>query len=281
MRPAALYAAGVPVLDVRALVLRVVDFGESDRIAHLLTPATSRLTVIAKGAKRSRRRFPGTLDLFNLLEVRIDRRRPHAIARLDQARLVDALPALRTQVRRFALACYVAELVDRLAPEGAGGRDARALFDVVLGALRAVAARDPDERLRTLLELRVLAALGLRPELRQCVRCGRGLERADEAGGRAAAPALPFAVAEGGPLCPRCVSGSEVAVAVHLGTLRALEQGLVLPVERLDRLALAPSASAEARALLGRFLRFHVGLELRSEPFLDAVLARPASRASA
>ncbi|HEY8493863.1 MAG TPA: recombination protein O N-terminal domain-containing protein, partial [Myxococcota bacterium] len=51
-------------LDTEALVLRVVDYGESDRIAHLLTPETSRLTVIAKGARRSRKRFPGALDLL-------------------------------------------------------------------------------------------------------------------------------------------------------------------------------------------------------------------------
>jgi DNA repair protein RecO (recombination protein O) len=261
--------------ETQAIVLRAVDFGESDRIAHLLTPATSRLTVIAKGAKRSKRRFPGTLDLFNLLDVRVDRRRANAMGRLEQARLLDAFDGLRTRPARFALACYIAELVDRLAPEGADGPDARDLYEVVFGALRAIAARDPDGRLRVLLVLRVLAALGLRPELRSCVRCGRDVEA-----GRDAPAALSFHVAEGGPLCRVCAGGDGV-VAVHLGTLRALEQGLRLPLDRLDRLALGAQATGEASALLSRFLRFHVGFELRSERFLDAVLAPSRSRASA
>ena len=160
----------MPTLETEALVLRVVDFGESDRIAHLLTPATSRLTVIAKGARRSRRRFPGTLDLFNHLAVRVERRRATSLARLEQGRLLDSFPALRARPVRFALACYLVELVDRLAPEGAGGREARQLFEAVLGALRAIGERAPDARLRVLLELRVLAALGLRPEFARCVR---------------------------------------------------------------------------------------------------------------
>jgi DNA repair protein RecO (recombination protein O) len=263
-------------LETQAIVLRAVDFGESDRIAHLLTPATSRLTVIAKGAKRSKRRFPGTLDLFNLLDVRIERRRANAMGRLEQARLLDAFDPLRTRPARFALACYIAELVDRLAPEGAGGHDARELHAVVLGALRAVATHEPDARLRVLLVLRVLAALGLRPELRRCVRCGRDVEA-----GRDAPAALSFHVAEGGPLCRACADGADGVVAVHLGTLRALEQGLRLPLDRLDRLALGAQATGEASALLARFLRFHVGFELRSEPFLDAVLSPSRSRASA
>lgn len=265
-------------LETQAFVLRAVDFGESDRIVHLLTPATSRLTVIAKGAKRSKRRFPGTLDLFNLLEVRVERRRSNTMGRLEQARLLDAFDLLRTRPARFALACYLAELVDRLAPEGAGGADARELYAVMLGAIRVVAAREPDARLRALLELRVLAALGLRPELRRCVRCGREI---DVAALTARSAALSFHVAEGGPLCRSCTSGPEGVVAVHLGTLRALEQGLRLPLDRLDRLALGAQAIAEAQTLLSRFLRFHVGFEVRSERFLDTVLAADATRALA
>ena len=50
-------------LTTEALVLRAVDLGESDRVVQLLTPETGRIAAIAKGARRSVRRFPGTLDL--------------------------------------------------------------------------------------------------------------------------------------------------------------------------------------------------------------------------
>ncbi|RIL06962.1 MAG: DNA repair protein RecO [Proteobacteria bacterium] len=266
-------------IETQALVLRVVDFGESDRIAHLLTPVTSRLTVIAKGAKRSKRRFPGTLDLFHLLDVRIERRRPTSMARLEQARLLDAWTPLRRHPARFALACYLAELVDRLATEGTGGREARDLFAAVLGALRAAASREPTPRMRALLELRVLAAIGLEPELRRCVRCGRDADASGAAAGESAKVA--FHVAEGGPLCVGCTAVGDPCMTLHRGTLRALEQGLRLPFDRIDRLALGAEPTAEARALLARFLRFHVGFELRSERFLDSLLASGTVRALA
>jgi DNA repair protein RecO (recombination protein O) len=249
-------------LDTEALVLRVVAHGESDLIAHLLTPEASRLTVIAKGARRSRRRFPGLLDLFHHLAVQVERR-GSGMARLEGARLVDPFPALRTHAGRFALACYVVELVDRLAPEGAGGRDARRLFDALRTALQVVGERAPDGRLRVLLELRLLAALGLAPELRCCVRCAREVAGGDLAG---------FLVAEGGPLCAGCAGPRDAAMPAHLGTLRALEQGLGLPFDRLDRLALGGEPLREAEALLTRFQRFHAGVELRSARFLERFL---------
>jgi DNA repair protein RecO (recombination protein O) len=248
-----------------ALVLRVVDFGESDRIVHLLTPDAGRLAAIAKGARRSVRRFPGTLDVFHQLRVQVaERRRPGSLARLEQARLVGWFPGLRSDATRFALGCFVLELLDRLAPENAHPQDARRLFRFALEALALVERAPADARLRVLLELVALDALGLRPELEACVRCGGG-------------PPAGFLVAEGGVVCGTCaqrVTGG--LLPVRPGTLRALVGALRLPLARLDRLVLTGPPLAEARELVARLARFHIGLELRSDRFLDEILDRPA-----
>ena len=255
-------------LHTQALLLRSADFGESDRIVHLLTPETGRLTAIAKGARRSRRRFPGTLDLFNLLGVQVERRRPGTMARLEHARLLGTFEGIRRHSARFALGCYLLEMLDRLAPEGGPRADHRALFAHALASLRLVDASEPDARLRVLLELRTLAALGLRPELRRCVRCGRDVGGSG-ADAEAAGPRTGFHVAEGGPVCGRCGAGTDALLPVHVGTLRALERSLAFDLSQVDRIALGGGALREARTLMARFLRFHVGLDLRSERFLE------------
>jgi len=84
---------------------------------------------------------------------------------------------------------------------------------------------------------------------------------------------VSFHVAEGGALCARCARPGDAAVPVGLGTLRTLEQSLRLAFPQLSRLGLSGAALDEARGLVARFLRFHVGLELRSEPVLDRLLA--------
>lgn len=254
-------------IRTEALILRSVDFGESDRILHLLVPEIGRLPVIAKGARRSVRRFSGTLDLFNHVKIQVDIRRPNSLARLDQASLINPFLAMRSETARFALGCYLLELFDRLAPERGVRADMRRLFSFALGALRMVAERTPNLRLRTLIELRALDALGLRPEFSRCVRCG------STPAGRSP---IGFHVAEGGVVCDPCGAKLTGISRVHPGTLRALEQGLRLDFERLDRLALSGPLLAEAHRLLTRFQRFHLGVELRSAPYLDRVLRPPA-----
>jgi DNA repair protein RecO (recombination protein O) len=253
--------------QTQALILRALDFGESDRILHLLAPDTGRLTAIAKGARRSLRRFPGTLDLFNELRVQVQRGRASSMARLEQASLIRSFAPLRSDSARFALGCYLLELLDRLAPEGGPRAESRKLFGFALGALETISLSPVDPRLRTLLELRALEALGLSPELRCCVRCGEdvGIRGGD----------VRFRVADGGPVCARCAPATEGLLPVQLGTLRSLEQALHFDLDQLHRLALSAQILAEARALVTRFQRFHVGVELRSERFLDEVFGSP------
>lgn len=246
-----------------AILLRSVDFGESDRIVHLLCPRTGRLTAIAKGARRSVKRFAGALDLCNLLRVQVEQRRSQSMARLDQAVLVHPYLGLREQPARFALACYLLEMVDRMAPEGGAPADLERIYAFTRSALRLVETAQPDAQLWTLLELRALAALGLRPELRRCVGCRGALSAGD---------AVEFRIADGGVSCATCSLGKEGTMRVQLGTLRSLDRALELPLDGLGRLVLGGEALAEAQQLVARFQRFHVGIELRSERVLAGLL---------
>ncbi len=241
--------------ETQALVLRATDVGESDRIVQLLTPEWGRISAMAKNARKSVRRFPGTLDLLNHLQVGFSRR-PGRLAYLSRGALISPMLGLRADPGRFALGCYLAELLGRMAPEENAEAEARMLFDFALHALQTIERRTPDTKLRIFLELQTLSALGMRPELRNCVRCARELS-----GGQR----LGFHVADGGVVCGRCQESSEGLLPIHLGTLRALERGLAFGLQDLDRIAMREAEIAEADWLMTRFQRFHLGLELRSE----------------
>ena len=52
-----------------AILLRRVDYGDFDVIITFFTLKMGKLTLIAKSAKKSTRRFAGILELFSLLDV--------------------------------------------------------------------------------------------------------------------------------------------------------------------------------------------------------------------
>jgi DNA repair protein RecO (recombination protein O) len=252
-------------LEGEAIVLRAVEYGESDLIAHLLMPEWGRVTVIAKHARKSHRRFPGSLDLFNHVRVSVSPRRSGALGFLEQAVLLSPFLSLRARAPSYALASYLVEWMDRMAPERGAHSDMKRIFDFTLSALDFLCARSPNLALRLFLELRGFEALGLRPELARCVRCGT----------EASSSRLGFHVADGGVVCATHAAGAGQGgvLPVHLGTLRILEKSLACELSQLDRLAMGKEALAEAEQVLFRFQRFHLGFELRSERFLRMTLA--------
>ncbi len=204
-----------------ALVLRVRDQGESDVILTLLSPKHGRITCIAKGAKRSRRRFVNKLEPYTLLDATWATSRS-TLHRLDRAELVDAHPGLRTNPRGFAAAGVLAEQLLFWSREGNPDPETFELARWAFGFLQT-----PDRRILPVALLRLLALQGYRPHLGHCLDCGR-IDRQDSF----------FAPHRHGIVCSECQSAPVGPATIHLcrGTVNFLTHVLAVPLGRLHRL---------------------------------------------
>jgi DNA repair protein RecO (recombination protein O) len=164
-----------------AVVLRLQDYRETDRLVWLLTAERGRVSAVARGARKSQRRFGGHLDLFQKVLVRITGGRG-ALHTVQEARALDAWPRLRSDVPRYAVASFLAELASGLSREEAP--DAT-LFGALTGAFAGLddpgTAATPATAAAGIVQL--LTAAGFAPDLSQCGGCGAAL--APTAGGDA------------------------------------------------------------------------------------------------
>jgi DNA repair protein RecO (recombination protein O) len=242
----------------RALVLRGFDYGESDRLVHLYTEHLGRVSAIAKGAKRSRRRFPGTLEILTVADVRLVDPPRASILRLEAARAVEPFEKLTQDLGRFAIACHLCELLDRLT----GEREAHPeLFRFAVGALGTLREEQPDRLLALLVLAKTLAWLGYRPQLERCGVCETSI--LETAGG------VAFDPRHGGAVCARCAPGEATWPA---RVLLALERGVRTPLRQRAALGLRGAEVRSAERLIQRFFQFHIGVELRSAAFLAEAL---------
>lgn len=244
----------------RGLVLRTFDQGESDRVVHLYTEKLGRVGAIAKGARRSKRRFPGTLEILSLVDARLVEPPRAALLRLEGAKLEGAFEGITASLGRYAIACQFLELLDRLTAERESLPE---LFHFAVGVLDVLREEPPDRLLALLVLAKTLARLGYRPQLVACALCGGELP-----GGAAR---VAFSPAHGGAVCPRCAR--EEAEIVPTRLLRALEAGLRQPLRARGSLGFGSRDVERAERLIDRFFRFHIGFELRSEAFLRSALA--------
>ena len=242
----------------RALVLRGFDYGESDRLVHLYTEQLGRVTAIAKGAKRSRRRFPGTLEILTVAEMRLVDPPRASILRLEAARVLEPFEKLTEDLGRFAIACLLCELLDRLT----GEREAHPeLFRFAVGALGTLREEQADRLLALLVLAKTLAWLGYRPQLERCGVCS--VQLLENVGN------IAFDPRHGGAVCARCAP-SEATWPARV--LLALERGIRTPLRQRATLGLRLTEVRNAERLIQRFFQFHLGLELRSAAFLAEAL---------
>ena len=98
-------------LSTPAIVLRAVNYGEADRIVTLFGRETGRLSALARGARKSQRRFAGGLGLCAVGVASLRERAGADLLTLESFDATAAHVALGTDVARLAHAAYAAELV--------------------------------------------------------------------------------------------------------------------------------------------------------------------------
>src|SRR5882672_4724820 len=159
----------MPAHTTTAIVLRAVSYGESDRVVTLLGRTTGRLSALARGARKSQRRFAGGLGLCSVGEISVRERAGAELLTLESFDVPASHPSFGTDGARMAHAAYVAELVTKLcAPRQVelGVYDWLSTFLDLLDADGASA-----ERLRVF-ELGLLGRLGFGPVVASCAACG-------------------------------------------------------------------------------------------------------------
>ena len=99
-----------------AIILRTRDYSESDRLITFFTRKQGQLTGIAKGARRSKKRFVHTLEPCSHVDVTYVDRPTSGLVRLDASELKNAFIALRSDIARLGYASLSCEIVLQMSP---------------------------------------------------------------------------------------------------------------------------------------------------------------------
>ncbi|MEF3275730.1 MAG: DNA repair protein RecO [Chloroflexus sp.] len=244
-----------------AVILRRSDFAEADRLLVIATPAGKR-RVIAKGARKTKSRLAGHIELFTHTQMMLAVGRQLDI--VTQSQIVQAFPALRSDLTRLGCGYYVAELYDRLTTEA---EENPPLFRLLVEALASLdRSPSPELTLRSF-ELHLLHLLGYRPQLHRCVVCDEILTPSADR----------YSPALGGVLCPRDRGADPSALPMSAATFRLLRYLQAQPLAASESLHISAATRREAADLLRATFRHLLERDLKSAEFLDSLLSSPSA----
>src|SRR5512141_818173 len=161
----------MPLKQSEAIVLRTYPVHEADLLVTAFTRSEGKVKGVAKSAKKSRRRFGGSLEPLTCVRFYWEDRERQELARIDSCDVL--LSPLSTEVdypRAVALG-HIAEMLDELLPD-------REANDTVFRLAWSVLQNLPPANIWmpiTYFDLWMVRLMGFLPELDRCIVCERAL----------------------------------------------------------------------------------------------------------
>lgn len=158
-----------------AICIRAVDYSETSQIVMFFTRATGKISAIAKGSKRPKSAFDGTIEIFSYGNIVFSDSTREKLATLTEFEQQPGFTNLANDL--FALNCafFAAELVNNLTNEYDPHPE---LFDSFLQFLQNTNEHQVSSiehrstiSLLILFQLSLLKEVGLQPILNACVNC--------------------------------------------------------------------------------------------------------------
>jgi DNA repair protein RecO (recombination protein O) len=245
-----------------AIVLRSWPFGESDKIVSFLTEGHGKLVGIAKGAKRSKKRFVNSLEPFSYVNLNFQDRSRSSLAFILGCELQKSYKNLIASLEKIAFASYYVEITEGLLGER---EQNRLVFDHLKKSLNRLEIEETSVTCLINFELKLLSLTGYQPFLDSCGRCGMQPSLSCE-------PVQThwyFSLRDGAILCAGCSKLRKEIVPMSGATLDFMislqqERNVILENSKLSAIILNQIRSATVR-----FIQFQLNREIRSASFLN------------
>jgi DNA repair protein RecO (recombination protein O) len=157
-------------LTSAALLVRLVPYRDADAIVHLFTEDAGAVTAMARGARKSKRRF-ASLEPMHTLRATVDLREGREMGTLIETDMARLRLGLTASLGALEAAGQALRWVRRAAP---ARTPEPLLWSELVGLLDDLDASAEHAACRLAGSgLRMLAAAGWALELDHCVRCGR------------------------------------------------------------------------------------------------------------
>jgi DNA repair protein RecO (recombination protein O) len=241
---------------VEAVIISHKDFSEADRLVNLFSLEGGKIRALAKGVRKIRSRKAAYLEPFMHSKVVLARGKTFWI--ITQADAIHNNLTIRDSLLKTGQAAYVMELADRLSIEE---EPAPAVFRLLVNTLNRINEGENAFNTLRFFELRLLDLAGFRPDLTNCVGCGKKITSQDQY----------FSAVQGGVLCPSCGELPNHARKVSMNALRFLRHFQRSAFSDIANGSVPSAVQTEMGTLMGSYISSIVERKLNAPDFIKQV----------
>lgn len=241
-----------------AIVLRTIEFSETSLIVTLLTRQFGRVSALAKGARRPKGPFEGSLDLLAVCRVVVIRKTNDTLDLLTEAKLHRRFRGGERSLERLYGGYYITDMLRQLLSDDHEPHPD--VYDLTIQTLEQIDGSGEVASSLAYFDAQLLRMLGHAPGTDRCTDCG---------GEVASTARVAFALSAGGIVCAGCRNRQRQTLSVRQSVINEIKRlqspQLALPIR------ISGDCYGELRAVLNRYIQTVVGSVPRMQPFLPAM----------
>ena len=244
------------VKKTEAIVIRSYPLGDSSKILTFYTKEFGKVRAVAKGAKRTKSKFRGNVELLNHGFLVFFEKPNRDLQNVNEFDLINCFGQLKQDFDQTTYACYCSELVDAIEFEGGVNQG---VFSLLIDTFKALpAAKDILLLVRTF-ELCLLNETGYMPLFSHCISCSDLLIDT---------PAK-FSDRLGGLICLTCRRQDLHSVSISLESIKLLKTLQQTDISAPYEAQVSPKNHQELKTVLFSLIANQTQKQIKSLQFIE------------
>lgn len=225
-------------------------------MVSLFSSLNGSLKGVAKGARRSSKRFVNSLTTFSLVDLEFKERRSSDLVWLDSCELIDGFPGIRSDYNLLLKASCMVEMTEILFPFNVPSSE---MFQLLRFALGSISNRRNTEETMLVFQAQAMKIGGFAINVSKCSLCDRPYKGA----GRAL-----FHPPSGSIVCLACEKESTLTPGMEPNTVHLLEQLQASDRSLSNTLQCNENILSELKRVLMAHIEHRLGKRLKSAKYL-------------
>lgn len=230
----------------KTIILGRTAFREYDSWTIVYSLERGKLDLVARGVKKIKSKLAAHLEPLNLAEIMVVRGRQFDY--IGAASSQNCFPGIKGDLAKLAVAGKAVNMFNKLVKAEEADKEVFSLLEEFLEGLDSRELKINNDLWASLFTFKILAQLGYRPQLYNCVICDSKITPAGNS----------FDLSRGGLVCQQCSSVKKGNVlTISDNSIKVLRAVVDNGLKKLKNFKIGAKLEAEVKNIINSFFQYH------------------------
>lgn len=235
---------------IEGIIVNEYPFEEASKIINIFT-AEGIVGVIAKGSKRIKSPFFGVTSKFNYGIFNIIYKE-NGLSKLVDTEIIKDYRSIKKNIKKIGFVTYITELTVQVYRHESN----RNIYDLYMASLDKINEDYDPAVVTSILELKLLDYLGVKPILDECYSC------------RQKANIVTISSYRGGLICKNCYRNEKIVSTKTINLIRML---YYVDIAKITKLDISKEVKSEIEEFINDYYNRYSGIYLKSKILLESI----------